>query len=330
MDTPERRPWLVAAWPGMGAVAHLAASYLVETLEAPVLEDLPSEGFFDVASVAVRDGLVQPAHLPRGRFHRWRDPDPDGRDLVVFLGEQQPTQHGWAYCKALLDVAERLGVERVVTFAALARPMHPTSEPSVFAATTRRPLLEEAREFGIAPLESGEVGGLNGVLLAAAASRELDGLCLLGELPFFASQVPNPRASRALVRVFAGLSGADVDTSALDEQVERMDDKLQDAFEAIQAAGRALVERTDEEGEAEFPDDGDDEASEDAGAAPAAEPPPEPEVRLTPAETRRVETLFEAAAADRAQAVALKAELDRLGVFKRYEDRFLDLFRRAD
>ena len=41
----------------------------------------------------------------------------------------------------------------------------------------------------------------------------------------------------------------------------------------------------------------------------------------------RIEQLFERAAADRSRAYELKNELDRLGVFKDYEDRFLDLFR---
>ena len=43
----------------------------------------------------------------------------------------------------------------------------------------------------------------------------------------------------------------------------------------------------------------------------------------------QIERLFEEAKKDPGRAMNLKHELDRLGVFKRYEDRFLDLFRRA-
>ena len=47
-------------------------------------------------------------------------------------------------------------------------------------------------------------------------------------------------------------------------------------------------------------------------------------------ETRmRIEELFRAAHENRTQAVVLKRELDRLGVFNQYEDRFLDLFKKA-
>jgi hypothetical protein len=47
--------------------------------------------------------------------------------------------------------------------------------------------------------------------------------------------------------------------------------------------------------------------------------------------TRQVplERLFEQAARDRSKAFGLTHELDRVGVFKEYEDRFLDLFKKA-
>ena len=63
--------------------------------------------------------------------------------------------------------------------------------------------------------------------------------------------------------------------------------------------------------------------------------PAEPPVRgpdgrvIDPAAIANIERLFDAARRDPNEAVKLKAELDRLGVFKRYEGRFLDLFKRA-
>jgi hypothetical protein len=52
------------------------------------------------------------------------------------------------------------------------------------------------------------------------------------------------------------------------------------------------------------------------------------EPRLDPADERKLECLFSEAEQDRSRAYELKAELDRLGVFKDYEDRFLDLFKK--
>jgi hypothetical protein len=64
-----------------------------------------------------------------------------------------------------------------------------------------------------------------------------------------------------------------------------------------------------------------------AEEAECSQEPAEPE-RLAPTEERRLEDLFEQAARDRSRAFELKQELDRLGVFKDYEDLFLDLFKK--
>jgi hypothetical protein len=49
--------------------------------------------------------------------------------------------------------------------------------------------------------------------------------------------------------------------------------------------------------------------------------------KLSSDDEQHIESLFEIARANRSRAFELKSELDRLGVFDDYEDRFLDLFK---
>ncbi len=70
----------------------------------------------------------------------------------------------------------------------------------------------------------------------------------------------------------------------------------------------------------------------DAGPETAEDERPAPPSRetaggLSDEDSSRVEDLFLQAATDRAKAFELKTELDRLGVFRHYEDRFLSLFK---
>ncbi|MBM3995277.1 MAG: hypothetical protein FJ303_14160 [Planctomycetes bacterium] len=51
---------------------------------------------------------------------------------------------------------------------------------------------------------------------------------------------------------------------------------------------------------------------------------------LSAADEKRIEELFEKSKQDRSKTFELKQELDRLNVFKDYEDRFLDLFKKAE
>jgi len=50
--------------------------------------------------------------------------------------------------------------------------------------------------------------------------------------------------------------------------------------------------------------------------------------RVDAEDEERIEQLFEQARENRSNAYELKRELDRLEIFKDYEDRFLDLFKK--
>jgi hypothetical protein len=66
-------------------------------------------------------------------------------------------------------------------------------------------------------------------------------------------------------------------------------------------------------------------------ATEAEEAEPEKKApRLSAAEKQRIHELFAAARKDRSRAYELKQELDKLGVFQEYEDRFLNLFKDSE
>jgi hypothetical protein len=56
-------------------------------------------------------------------------------------------------------------------------------------------------------------------------------------------------------------------------------------------------------------------------------PPPE-EPRISPADEERIERLFAEVEKDKTKAYELKQVLDQMDLFKDYEDRFLDLFKK--
>jgi proteasome assembly chaperone (PAC2) family protein len=302
-----RQPWLVAAWPGMGGVAQVAAHYLSKHLAAARIGDLPFEECFEPRSIEVHRGLVRPFQAPHNTLAAWRNPAA-GPDIVLLLGDAQPEHDAQRCGKTLVTVARELGVVRVCTFAAMATMIRPEARPRVFAVASDQDLLDEARRLGAEPLASGSIGGLNGLLVALAARAGLPGLCLLGEMPYFASGIANPKASAAVLRLFCRLAGLEVDLTELDA--------------AAVAVEQGLVERMQK---------AEQQSAEMATPAPKqlSEPPTAAEQRAAEDKVR-IERLFDEAKLDRGKAQLLKLELDRLGVFRDYEDRFLDLFRRGE
>jgi proteasome assembly chaperone (PAC2) family protein len=298
-------PWLVAVWPGMGHVALNAGVYLLAKLGMTVIAEYESLELFDVDHVDVKAGIVQPGRRPRNRFFVWTDPARK-HDLVVFLGEAQPPIGKYLFCRKLVEYARELGVERVFTFAAMATQMHPEHRSRVFGAATDAATLEELKRLELKILEDGNIGGLNGVLLGVAAEGGLHGGCFLGEIPHVFSQLPFPKASLAILESFTTMSGMVLDFTELAEQAQVVERQLGELLAQMERRlGRA--EGTEEEGYGA-------ESSE--------------EERLHSADKQRIEELFEGVAKDRSKAFELKQELDRLGVFKEYEDRFLDLFKK--
>lgn len=307
-DAKLNQPWLVAVWPGMGNVALSAGYYLMAKLGMSFLAEFSTRELFDVEHVEVKDGLIRPGRMPRSRFFVWRDPE-QRRDIVVFIGEAQPPLGKYAFCRKLIEFARQLGVERVFTFAAMATQMHPEHDSRVFVAATDEEHLAPLRKLDLTLLEDGQIGGLNGVLLGVAAEAGLHGACLLGEMPHIFAQLPFPKASHAVLEVFAQMTGIEIDFTELAEQAAAVERQLGQLLAQVeQQMGRQEPE--------EEPEPFGAESHEEDGLAPEDE--------------RLIEGLFEQARHDRSKAYELKRELDRLGAFKEYEDRFLNLFRKAD
>ena len=304
-DIKLNKPWMVAVWPGMGHVAMSAGYYLMAKLEMDLLAEFRALELFDVEHVEVKAGLVHTGRLPRNRLFVWNDPA-GKHDIVVFIGEAQPPLGKYAFCRRLIEFARDLGVERVFTFAAMATEMRPGQPSHVFGAAADEESLAELKRLELRILDEGYIGGLNGILLGVAAESRLRGACLLGEMPQVFAQLPYPKAALAVLEIFATMANLQIDLDELREQAEAMDSKLDELLTQIeQAMGRQ--ESSGEE-------------------APAPEPPEEPP--LDHEDQRRIDRLFGQARRDRSKAYELKRELDRLGVFRDYEDRFLDLFKK--
>jgi proteasome assembly chaperone (PAC2) family protein len=310
---PEERrlnkPWLISVWPGMGNVAVSAGYYLMAKLGMHLLAELPARELFDVDHVEVKGGIILPGRLPRSRFFAWSNPS--GRqDLVVFIGEAQPPLGKYTFCRRLVAFAQDLGVERVFTFAAMGTQMHPAQPSRVFAAATDEEGLAELRQSArLEVLDDGQIGGLNGVLLGVAAEAGLRGACLLGEMPHIFAQLPFPKASLAVLEAFSTIADIKLDLTELAEQSREVGQRLSELLVQMEQA-------LDQQGATQDEDT--------VGQEPTEEGP------LNSEDERRIEDLFQRARLDRSVAYELKHDLDRLGVYPDYEDRFLDLFKRSE
>jgi proteasome assembly chaperone (PAC2) family protein len=116
------------------------------------------------------------------------------------------------------------------------------------------------------------------------------------------------KASLAVLRVFCAMARVEIDFSELEEQATAIEQQLGEILSHVEEQmGNPYASETEQ-----FQPEATDESG------------------LNDADLERIEDLFQQVADDRSKAYELKRELDRLSVFDRYEDRFLDLFRKAE
>ncbi len=219
-------PYLVTAWPGVGNVAVIAATYLKDKLGAEELGEIDPLGFFDLGGVFIRDNLVEPPTFPEGKFYCHQSPGEE-RDLIIFISEAQPAMGSYEYAGLVLDVAQGFGSKRVFSLAAALTEYNP-DKPRVLGAANSPELLEELKGRGVVMAGDFFVAGLNGLLIGVASSRGMEGICLLGETVKFAARMANPRGSLSVLTVLTELLGVEIDMAELKGHAETAEKEIRE------------------------------------------------------------------------------------------------------
>jgi uncharacterized protein len=249
-----KAPNMLAAWPGIGNVALIIANYLKTKINFKELGYLEASYFFDPIGVLVKDNVVEEPNFPQSDFYYFKNPN--GKDLILFIGDDQPASKGYELAHCILDVGERFGVERVYTCAAAMTRIHHTEPPKVWGVATSHLVTYGLKEYNLENSTNLQIAGLNGLLLGVAKEREIDGICLLGEVPSYASRVPNPMAALAVLKVLARMLEIKVDLAELAKMaVEAAERIKQVAAQAMEEYIDYFTEPIWERGESEEEED---------------------------------------------------------------------------
>lgn len=319
-----KKPYLLVAWPGMGEVAFKAASYLVAELKAVEFARIASEEFFYLTGSAITNGLLDLPELPQGKFYYWKNPaartsqagknssaKTGNHDLIIFLSNAQPDlSKADSYSKIIISLAKTLKVESVISFASMPQPSDHAQESHVWFASSDAKIKENLKKYNFKELLDGQISGMNGLFLALAKKSGLKGFCLLGDIPLYTIQIENPKASAAVLSGLEKILNIRINLQPLIQQAQAMEQEINKLLDYL-----------------------------NLGASGQSAPIGEEEVELIkktlsqltklPASVKeKIEKLFDASRLDIGKANELKAELDKWNVYKEYEDKFLDLFRK--
>jgi predicted ATP-grasp superfamily ATP-dependent carboligase len=272
-----RAPAMVCAfqgWNDAGDAASSAVAFLASALDARRFARIDSEEFYDFQ-----------ANRPCIRFREdertetgggaddGRPGDDDGareiewptveifeasaprapRDLVLVQGVE-PSMRWRAFSAHMVDLAEALGVQVVVSLGALLGDVPHTRPVAMTGHASDAALLERV---GIQASSYEGPTGIVGVLHTACAQAGLPSASLWAAVPHYVAAAANPKAALALLRRVEVLIGVSVDVSELESSAAdyerqvglavRSDPDIQAFVERLEQAADSEEESTPEE-----------------------------------------------------------------------------------
>lgn len=231
-------PNMLAAWPGIGNVSIIVAQYLLNKLNFKNLGEIEASNFFDPIGVLAKDGLVEAPQFPRSKFYYLKNPEAVS-DTILFIGDDQPATKSYELANCVIDMAFKFQVKRIYTCAAALTRIHHTEQPRVWGVATNPDMAPYLETYGLRQKGNLHISGLNGLLLGVAKEREIEGICLLGEVPVYITRMPNPMAALAITKVLSTMFGIDVDLSELTQQASEARERMK------QVAAEAMGEYID-------------------------------------------------------------------------------------
>jgi len=248
-----RSPVLVAAFAGWNDAASAATTALeavAVALDAEPIAAIDPEEFYDFQvsrpTIRMSEGQTREVDWPTNAFFVAEAPAAE-RDLVLLSGVEPNTR--WrTFAGAVIDAAERLGVEMVVTLGALlADVAHTRAVPITGLASD--PGLVERLDLSRSSYEGPT--GIVGILHDACRRRGTTSASLWAAVPHYIAAVPNPKAALALLRRLEGFTGVAVEASELEEAMDRFERQVDRAV-ATNPEVEELVQRLESEQDENF------------------------------------------------------------------------------
>jgi predicted ATP-grasp superfamily ATP-dependent carboligase len=213
-----RSPAMVCAFRGWNDAADAASAALTfvgSALGATRFATIDPEEFFDFQStrpkIQVTEGRAREITWPAVEIFEARVPRAP-RDLILLSGAE-PSMRWPTFSRTVLELAEALGTQLVVTLGALLADVPHTRPVSVTGLASDDGVVER---LGLSQANYEGPTGITGVLHAACDDAGMPSASLWAAVPHYVAAAPNPKAALALVRKLEGLVGVSVDASDLE------------------------------------------------------------------------------------------------------------------
>jgi len=242
-----RAPAIICAfsgWNDAGDAASAALTFIGESLNAERFARIDPEDFYDFQSTRPQinfdDEGKRQITWPGVEIFAARVPRAP-RDLILVQGPE-PSMRWRTFCGHIIDLAEALGTQLVVTMGALLADV-PHSRPVAITGLASDAGLVE--RLGVSETTYEGPTGIVGVLHTACGEAGLPSASLWASVPHYVAAAPNPKAALALVRKIESLVAVSVDATDLENATGEYERQVSRAVQSDPEV-QAFVERLEE------------------------------------------------------------------------------------
>jgi proteasome assembly chaperone (PAC2) family protein len=249
-------------WNDAADAASTAVSFVGSSLDAERFARIDPEDFYDFQNTRPRirltEGRTREITWPEVEIYEARVPLAP-RDLILLVGSE-PSYRWRTFSGLIVDLAEAMGVQLVVTLGALLADVPHTRPVSITGLASDTTLVDR---LGLNSATYEGPTGITGVLHGAFAEAGIPSASLWATVPHYIAATPNPKASLALVRKLEGLVGVSVDAAELEGSSTEYERQVNLAVQSDPDV-QAFVERLEQAAD-------DDESGLDEGEVPSGD-----------------------------------------------------------
>ncbi|HEY7960483.1 MAG TPA: PAC2 family protein [Solirubrobacteraceae bacterium] len=204
-------------WNDAGDAASTAAAFMCESLAARRFAQVDTEEFYDFQAnrprILVGEDNERELEWPCVEMFEAVIPRAP-RDLV-FVHGVEPSLRWRAFSLLIVELAEALGVQMVITLGSLLADV-PHTRPVAMTGFASDPKLMERMNAQHPGSYEGPTG-IVGVLHTISSEAGLPSMSLWASIPHYVAAAPSPKATLALVRRLESLVEVSVDASELEQ-----------------------------------------------------------------------------------------------------------------
>jgi len=212
-------PSLIVGWQeDAGKLSSKVIEYLNKKTKTKSFCEIEPVGFFSLGGVAIENDVAQ---FPESKFYC-----SERNDLVIFKGSE-PRFERYRFLNAISDLAQHYcNIRELYTISGTISAIAHTSSRKILAVFNQEEFQKKLQGYGLLNMNWKGPPAINSYLLWIAEKRNIPGVSLWTEIPFYLAASEDFQAVKKVLSFLDKKFNLSLDFAELDERIENQNIKM--------------------------------------------------------------------------------------------------------